>query len=83
MGSSMNKIAQNPALDPFGSQRPFYQQELQRAVTNPYDSPIVRAQVDNLQRMQSIKDAAAGRRSNSLSTAPGIVTGKQIGRAHV
>jgi hypothetical protein len=73
MGSSMNKIAQNPALDPFGSQRPFYQQELQRAVTNPYDSPIVRAQVDNLQRMQSIKDAAAGRRSNSLSTAPGVL----------
>lgn len=66
-------IASNPALDPFGSQRPFYQQQLQQAVTNPYDSPIVRAQVDNMQRMQAIKDAAAGRRSNSLSTSPGVL----------
>lgn len=66
-------ISRNPALDPFGSQRPFYQQQLQQAVTNPYDSPIVRAQVDNMQRMQAIKDAAAGRRSNSLSTAPGVL----------
>lgn len=73
MGRSMNQIAQNPALDPFGSQRPFYQQQLQQAVTNPYDSPMVRSQVDNMQRMQDIKDAAAGRRSNSLSSAPGVL----------
>lgn len=71
--AAFNKIARNSALDPFGSQRPFYQQQLQQAVTNPYDSPIVRSQVDNMQRMQAIKDAAAGRRSNSLSTAPGVL----------
>ena len=73
MAKDLRKIAQNPALDPFGSQRPFYQQELQRAVTNPYDSPIVRSQVENMQRMQDIKDAAAGRRSNQLSSAPGVL----------
>lgn len=73
MAKDLRKIAQNPALDPFGSQRPFYQQELQRAVTNPYDSPMVRSQVENMQRMQDIKDAAAGRRSNQLSSAPGVL----------
>lgn len=73
MAKNMRNIASNPAMDPFGSQRPFYQQELQRSVTNPYDSPIVRSQVDNLQRMQDIKDAAAGRRSNNLSSAPGTL----------
>jgi len=70
---AMNKIATNPALDPFGSQRPFYQQQAQAAVTNPYDSPIVKAQIEQLQRAQSIKDAAAGRRSNSLQSSPAVM----------
>lgn len=70
--SAMQALAKNPALDPFGSQRPFYQQQAQQAVTNPYDSPIVKAQIEQMQRAQSIKDAAAGRRSNSLMSAPAV-----------
>ena len=34
---------------------------------------MVRSQVENIQRMQDIKDAAAGRRSNQLSSAPGVL----------
>lgn len=73
MASSMNRIASNPALDPFGSQRPIYQQALQSTMNDPYSQPIVRNQVDQLQRAQAIKDAAAGRRSNSLTSAPGVL----------
>lgn len=73
MGKRLGQVASNPAMDPFGSQRPFYQQQLQQSVTNPYDSPMVKAQVSNMQRMQDIKDAAAGRRSNNLSSAPGVL----------
>ena len=69
---AMNALAKNPALDPFGSQRPFYQQQAQQAVTNPYDSPIVKAQIAQLQAAQDRKDAAAGRRSNSLMSAPAV-----------
>ena len=36
-------------IDPWASQRPFYQQQAQQAVTNPYDSPIVKAQIEQLQ----------------------------------
>ena len=67
------QIAQNPALDPFGSQRGFYQQQAQNAVTNPYDSPIVKAQVAQMQRSQDIKNAAAGRRSNDATTNPALM----------
>lgn len=56
--------------DPFGSQRGFYQTQLQNSVTDPYSSPIVSAQVNQLQRAQAIKDAAAGRRSNSATSNP-------------
>lgn len=73
MAKKLGQVASNPAMDPFGSQRPFYQQQLQQSVTNPYDSPMVKAQVSNMQRMQDIKDAAAGRRSNNLSSAPGVL----------
>ena len=69
----MQKLAKNPALDPFGSQRPFYQQQAQQAVTNPYDSPIVKAQIEQLQNAQNIKDAAAGRRSNMLTSSPAVM----------
>jgi len=71
--TALNNLANSSKLDPFGSQRAFYQQQAQQAVTNPYDSAIVKSQVANLQRMQDIKDAAAGRRSNSLSTSPGVL----------
>ena len=60
-------------IDPWASQRPFYQQQAQAAVTNPYDSPIVKAQIEQLQREQDIKDAAAGRRSNSLTSSPAVM----------
>jgi len=66
-------LAKNAALDPFGSQRPFYQQQAQQAVTNPYDSPMVKAQIAQLQHAQDIKDAAAGRRSNQLTSAPAVL----------
>lgn len=73
--SALGNIAQKiqATSDPFGSQRPFYQQQLQQTVTNPYSSPIVKSQVDNIARQQAIKDAAAGRRSNSLASAPGVL----------
>lgn len=70
---AMQKLASSSALDPFGSQRGFYQQQAQQAVTNPYDSPIVKAQITQLQNAQNIKDAAAGRRSNSLTSSPAVM----------
>lgn len=70
---AMQKLASSAALDPFGSQRGFYQQQAKNAVTNPYDSPIVQAQIAQLQKAQSIKDAAAGRRSNSLTSSPAVM----------
>ena len=60
-------------IDPWASQRPFYQQQAQQAVTNPYDSPIVKAQIEQLQNAQKIKDAQAGRRSNSLTSSPAVM----------
>ena len=70
---AMQKLAKNPALDPFGSQRQFYQQQAQQAVTNPYYSPIVKAQIEQLQNAQNIKDAQAGRRSNMLTSSPAVM----------
>ena len=77
-GYQNKKLARNmqqaaSKLDPWASQRPFYQQQAQQAVTNPYDSPIVKAQIEQLQREQDIKDAAAGRRSNSLTSSPAVM----------
>jgi hypothetical protein len=69
----LNSIAQRAGFDPFGSQRPVYQQALQSTMNDPYNQPMVKAQIDNVQRMQNIKDAAAGRRSNQLSSAPGVM----------
>lgn len=62
-----------PAMDPFGAQRPQYQAELSRAVQNPYSSPIVQQQVNALQQAQQIRDAAAGRRSNSATSSPALM----------
>ena len=71
--AAMQALAKNSALDPFGSQRQFYQQQAQQAVTNPYDSPIVKAQIEQLQNAQNIKDAQAGRRSNMLTSSPAVM----------
>jgi len=71
---SKNIINQQQAsTDPFASQRPFYQQQLQQSVTNPYSSPIVADQVNALKHAQDIKNAAAGRRSNSATTDPELL----------
>lgn len=71
--SAYQNIANKPVFDPFGSQRPMYQQELARAMQDPYSSPMVRAQVDQIQQAQDRKDAAAGRRSNSVGSAPAVL----------
>ena len=62
-----------PAMDPFGAQRGQYQQELTRTMQDPYSAPIVAQQVEQLKRAQAIKDAAAGRRSNSATTDPALM----------
>lgn len=73
--SAYSQLAQQmqPALDPFGSQRALYQQKLQQATQDPYSVPIVRDQVDQIARAQAIKDAAAGRRSNSATSSPAML----------
>lgn len=70
---SKNIINQQQAsTDPFASQRPFYQQQLQQSITNPYSSPIVADQIAALKNAQNIKNAA-GRRSNSATTDPELL----------
>lgn len=69
--NTANEVLQRS--DPFGSQRPFYQQELRNTVANPYSSAMVKSQVDQIARMQAAKDAAAGRRSNYTTTAPAML----------
>lgn len=73
--SSIQNIVnqQQARTDPFGAQRPFYQQQLQSTVQNPYTQPMVRDQVAQIQRAQAIKDAAAGRRSNSATSSPAML----------
>lgn len=81
---TLTNAANSTTIDPFGSQRAQYQQELQNTVQNPYSSAIVKSQVDNLQRQQAIKDAAAGRRSNTLSTAPSMLASQaQIAQNYI
>ena len=64
---------QQQRLDPFGSQRGYYQQQLQNTVQNPYGQAIVKDQVAQIARAQAIKDAAAGRRSNSATSSPAML----------
>lgn len=73
--SSVQNIVnqQQQRTDPFGSQRPFYQQQLQSTVQNPYSQPMVKDQVAQIARAQAIKDAAAGRRSNSATSSPAML----------
>ena len=70
-----NRIVQQQQArqDPFASQRPFYQQQLQQSVTNPYSSPIVADQLKAMQALQARKDAAAGRRSNTAYGNPALM----------
>ena len=71
-------------LDPFGSQRAQYQTELSNAVQNPYSAPIVRQQVDALQQAQAIKDAQAGRRSNSATSSPALLAAQaQVAQKYI
>jgi hypothetical protein len=73
--SSVQNIVnqQQARMDPFGSQRPQYQQELSRTMQDPYSAPIVRNQVQQMQQAQAIKDAAAGRRSNQATSNPALM----------
>ena len=73
--SSIQNIVnqQQARMDPFGSQRPMYQQELARTMQDPYSAPIVRNQVQQMQQAQAIKDAAAGRRSNQATSNPALM----------
>lgn len=70
-----NRIVQQQQArqDPFASQRPFYQQQLQQSVTSPYSSPIVADQLKAMQALQARKDAAAGRRSNTAYGNPALM----------
>lgn len=70
---SYKKLAGSPTIDPFGSQRPFYQQQLQQAIQNPNSIPMIQQQTQALAREQAIKDAAAGRRSNNATSSPGLM----------
>jgi len=72
--SIANNTTPTGSIDPWSSQRPFYQQQAQTAVTDPYSSPIVAAQIAQLQKAQNIKDAAAGRRSNSLQGSTAVMS---------
>lgn len=73
--SSVQNIVnqQQQRLDPFGSQRGQYQQELSRTMQDPYSAPIVRNQVQQMQQAQAIKDAQAGRRSNQATSNPALM----------
>ncbi len=55
------------------SMRDAMQQKLAAAMTDPYGQPIVKSQVDQIARTQAIKDAAAGRRSNSATSSPAMM----------
>lgn len=73
--ANTNRIVQQQQArqDPFASQRPFYQQQLQQSVTNPYGSAIVSDQLKQMQALQARKDAAAGRRSNTAFGNPALM----------
>ena len=73
--ANTNRIVmqQQARQDPFASQRPFYQQQLQQSVTSPYSSPIVADQLKAMQALQARKDAAAGRRSNTAYGNPALM----------
>jgi len=55
------------------SMRDAMQQKLAAAMTDPYGQPIVKSQVDQIARVQAIKDAAAGRRSNTATSSPAMM----------
>lgn len=72
------------AMDPFGGQRAGYQTQLNQAIQNPYSSPIVQAQIQQLQHAQAAKDAAAGRRSNSATSNPAMLAAQaQIAQNYI
>lgn len=55
------------------SMRDAMQQQLAATMRDPYGQPIVRDQVDAMAKAQAIKDAAAGRRSNSATSSPALL----------
>ena len=69
--SSLQKAASQ--IDPWASQRSYYQTQAKNTITDPYNQPIVAAQIAQLQKAQNAKDAAAGRRSNSLMGSTAVM----------
>ena len=67
------KLATSSTIDPFGSQRSYYQQQLKQATQNPNSIPMIQQQTQALARAQALKDAAAGRRSNNATSSPGLM----------
>lgn len=59
-------------MDPFGSQRPFYQEQLQQTYTDPnayMNRPEARLQLQALEKALARRDAKSGRRSQYGSRA--------------
>ena len=71
--NAYKNLAQSTTIDPFGSQRNYYQQQLQQATANPNSIPLIQQQTQALAKAQAIKDAAAGRRSNNATSSPGLL----------
>lgn len=69
MRQQISPFDQPGGADPT-SMRGQMQAQLTNAMQNPYAVPIVKAQSDAIARAQAIKDAAAGRRSNSATSSP-------------
>lgn len=66
------------------SMRDAMQQKLAAAMQDPYGQPMVKAQVDQIARAQAIKDAAAGRRSNSATSDPAMLAAQaQIAQQYI
>jgi hypothetical protein len=63
--------------DPFGAQRPFYQQQLQSTYSNPrafMETPESRLQMDSMRKQLERMDAKAGRRSQYGARAVQLAT---------
>lgn len=74
---SYQNLANSATVDPFGAQRAQYQAQLSQGYANPNSITAVKQNMDALARAQAIKDAAAGRRSNTATSSPGLLLAQQ------
>lgn len=70
---SLSSIASSPMLDPFGGQRGTYQDQMRQATLDPKSVPMIAQNLQAIQSAQDRKDAAAGRRSNQVGSAPAVL----------